>query len=414
MSEERWIRKRLDAHAAELTRELRASPRAAGHPAPEELVASVEWIPYGPTGADGEACEIAATLGSVEAEYGTIRKAAGLFEAPHRATLRVHGADRLDFLNRMLTQDVRGLQAGDVRASFWLNRKGRIEADLLLIERGDDLLIDVDVHRAEIARSTLEAFRFTEDVMIENVSTAWHRLLLHGRESMRLLGRAVGDETLMIDPGHHHVLSIAGVDVTAVRWDETGEPGFALLVPAAQVENVWEALLAAEVATGQGTRRARPIGWYAYNIARIEAGTPLFHVDFGPDNLPHETGVLHERVSFRKGCYLGQEIVARMESLGKPKQRLMGLRVTDDVLPVAGSEVFEKSEGGLGALVGVVTSSTLSPMLSAAPIAFAMIRTKFSEAGTEVLVASEGAQATALVQPLKFWSREANAAGVVT
>src|SRR6185436_21150893 len=78
------------------------------------------------------------------------------------------------------------------------------------------------------------------------------------------------------------------------------------------------------------TGLARRIGWHAYNIARLEAGWPIFNIDFGPDSLPHETGVLNDRVSFKKGCYLGQEVVARMQSLGHPKQRLVGLKAVEE------------------------------------------------------------------------------------
>ena len=99
---------------------------------------------------------------------------------------------------------------------------------------------------------------------------------------------------------------------------------------------------------------------HAFNVARIEAGSPLFLVDFGRQALPHETGLLARRVNFKKGCYLGQEVVARMESLGKPKQRLVALRMQQDRLPVSGAEVHEARDGGEA--VGRVTSSAPAPM----------------------------------------------------
>ena len=143
--------------------------------------------------------------------------------------------------------------------------------------------------------------------------------------------------------------------------------------------------------------------------SRIEAGTPLFHVDFGSDNLPHETGILDARVSFRKGCYPGQEVVARMQSLGKPKQVLVALRIAEDALPTAGSPVFERgADGEAGSPVGTVTSSTLAPMLGAASVAFAMVRTAHAQPGTVLSVPAEGARATATVQPsLRFLPEEA-------
>ncbi len=192
------------------------------------------------------------------------------------------------------------------------------------------------------------------------------------------------------------VVIVGGEEIVAVRRDQTGGPGFELTMRRAKAESVWDALLAAGQTLGDGRSRVRPIGWHAFNIARIEAGTPLFNIDFGTDNLPHETGLLAHRVSFTKGCYLGQEIVARTEHLGRPKQALVGLRPAGDLLPIAGADVVDAA----GKTVGAVTSSTLSPMLGAVPIAFAMVRQAALEGALRV--AAEGELTDAVVGPLKF------------
>jgi folate-binding protein YgfZ len=145
----------------------------------------------------------------------------------------------------------------------------------------------------------------------------------------------------------------------------------------------------------------RAIGWHAFNVARVEGGTPLFLVDWGREALPHETGVIARRVSFRKGCYLGQEVVARMESLGKPKQRLVAVRMNDDRLPVSGAEVHAETAGGEP--IGRITSSSPAPMLGSACVAFAMLKYASGEPGTRVRVAAEGDWAVGTVQPaLRF------------
>ncbi|MBX3362599.1 MAG: aminomethyltransferase family protein [Phycisphaeraceae bacterium] len=124
--------------------------------------------------------------------------------------------------------------------------------------------------------------------------------------------------------------------VTVVRDDATGEVGLELFVPADGARALYEALMGLAhdhegmPAGGAGKPRPpmlRPIGWHAFNIARIEGGTPLYNLDFGPSNLPHECGdeVLRSRVSFKKGCYLGQGDRARMEARGHPKVRLAAL-----------------------------------------------------------------------------------------
>ena len=140
---------------------------------------------------------------------------------------------------------------------------------------------------------------------------------------------------------------------------------------------------------GKGPGRAVRGGWHAFNIARIEAGTPLYYLDFGPDSLPHETGeeTLNDRVSFKKGCYLGQEIVARMHARQQVAKQLVGLRVHADALPVAGAHLFDEKDNQ----VGMVTSSTVSPVLSNACIGLGYLKKPFFALGTKVRVAAEGA-----------------------
>ncbi len=367
----------------------------------------VEYLPYGPAEADTETiCEIVGSYGAFEAEYAAIRQNAALMDCPHRGTLRIRGKDRIPFLNRMVTQELKGTKPGDVRASFWLNRKGRIESDLLLVECGDSMLADVDVHAAERTVESLQTFLFSEDVEIESATAEISRFELHGPSALALLSGtipAIG----RLAPGTCASGNLDDMTLTVARWDSTGEPGFILFVQRTHAEAMWTRFLGQSI----GKKRVRAAGWLAYNTARIEAGTPLFNVDFGVTNLPHETGILRERVSFTKGCYLGQEVVARMESLGQPKQVLVGLSFKDDVLPVAESQVFSISPEGMGPQVGVVTSSTISPMLGAKPIAFAMVRTAAAVTDTDVLVNAEGRQVRATIGPLRTLPRRGDSRG---
>lgn len=378
---------------------------ATGHRQAIEL----EYLPYAtPEGV--EVCELVASFGSVEVEYAAIRRGAALMDAPQRGTLLVRGKDRREFLQRMLTQDLRTLAPGRAVESFWLNRKGRIDADLLLVELGDRLLVAVDAGAAASAVATLTSFVFSEEIALEDASASWHWLELHGPAAGRSL--ALAGATSIPALGEAAATTLGGVEVVLVRADLLGEHGWLIAVERARAGEVWDALLAVEDETPspsgtQRRRRVRPIGWHAYNIARVEAGTPFFQIDFGTANLPHETGILDRRVSFTKGCYLGQEVVARMHSLGKPKQMLVGLRPSRDLLPVAGSQVFERAaDGSMGAQVGAVTSSTLAPMLSAAPIAFGMVRAAQAEKGTTLLVNAEGEQCEATVTALRSWPLE--------
>lgn len=376
----------------------------------------LETIAYGPgldaqQSADAEPCEIVALFDAVETEYGSLRRGAGLMDCPHRGTLIITGQQRVEFLNRMLTQQFADATDGAARESFLVSRKGRIIADLLIAVLADRALIDVDVHQAAETAAALEQYLFAEDVQIRDATEDMHRIAVHGPNAAALISEATGGQNVALELGCCASLKIADVDVAMARRDQTGDPGLELFIAAADAPAVWQALLdAAEALNDELGRFHRPVGWHAWNIARIEAGTPMMNIDFDTTSLPHETGVVASRVSFRKGCYPGQEIVARMQNLGGPKQRLAGLRIRGEVLPVAGTEVFSRPDVDNGATigepVGVITSSTLSPMLGAQPIALAMLRTKNAPDGATVMVAAEGEMASATVGPMQFWSRE--------
>lgn len=383
-----WIARESDRIAAQVA----SSERPGAATASRDGGFEIEYLPYGPGNEQGEpTCEIVASYGRVEPEYAAIRRGVGLLDAPHRAVIEIVGADRLSFLDSMITQAVGSLAPGEVRRSFWLERTGRIVSDLVVANLEDRCLLEVDVHAAARTVETLDNYLFAEDAAIEWTPGSLVQLRLHGPASLAVLTDLLEEGT---PPGTDAVTTgrLAGGPVTLLRCDETGEPGVALIVDRARAESVWDALTAW---TGASDARVRPVGWSAWNAARIEAGVPVFNIDFGSDALPAETGVLEDRVSFNKGCYLGQEIVARIHSLGQPKQRLVALDLGDDGLPVAGAQVFARSETpdgtpGFGPQIGGVTSSTLSPMLGARPIALAMIRTEQSETGTRVLLTAEG------------------------
>ncbi len=361
----------------------------------------VQYLPW----ADGgePVALVPASYGSVEVEYAALRRGCALLDGCARGLIRVRGTDRLDVLQRMLTQDLRGLEPGGVRRSFWLNRKGRIDADLAVVAFDDHWLLECDALDAAHAATSLSSFIFSEDIELAH-EPALRRLTLAGASTFEALA-AVGAETgaLAQSDARAGLVQVAGIPCHAWRLDWFGVPTVHVACGADRTAELWKALVA-QVDLAHGRRRVRPCGWYAQNIARIEAGEPWFHVDFGRESLPHESGVLRERVSFTKGCYLGQEIVARMESLGKPKQVVTALRIVGDALPTAGEQVFSLTEGGgLAEQVGAVTSSTLSPMLGAVSIALATVRTAHAAPGTVLAVNAEGMTARAVVQPsLRF------------
>ncbi len=428
----------------------RSSPLLSHHTA---LGAAL--LPYGPAESGVQLVEAFAPFGL---EYAAIRTGAALFDAPSRGLLRVIGPDRAAFLQRMVTQDMRGLEPWHFRRAFWLNRKGRIDADVLALELptfrhafmqegvvlggiadAGSTLLELDVHSAAATAKSLGAFTIGDDVVIDDLTEQVHQFQLHGPQTLTLLAQSA---THVAGPTLEALASgqACAIEITAaangtrcpalvVRHDLTGDPGCSIICDAANARAIYEALShlppvpinegGALVAGSPPHRRlARRIGWHAINVARLEAGTTLYNLDYGPTSLPHETGpeTLASRVSFTKGCYLGQEVVARMQSLGHPKQRLVALDFTADggasPQPVTGSLVFVSADLAQPP-VGAVTSSAVSPMLGGRTICLAMVKFASSAAGTplSVLTAPGSAPVAATVrESLAFWRRGSIAA----
>jgi folate-binding protein YgfZ len=392
--------------------------------------------------------DVPAALAPIEMEYAAIRKHCGLLDMAMRGVLEVTGPERLDFLNRMITQELRGtggakkaqgmaaadakpFELGDVRRSFWLNRKGRIDADLRVLNLRDRVLLEVDALAAERTRAGLDSFIIAEDCAIKDITQATHRLALHGPTAWELLRLATSEAgARQPAPDECGEVSIAGAACVLYREDSAGVVGYELIVPAdaatkivgrlielghdaahSEFAEAGRAIALRQAADPTTTIRMQPIGWHAYNLARVEHGTPLFNVDFGPENLPAETGVLEDRVSFTKGCYLGQEVVARMHARGQSKQTLVAVRFAKpaDVdgyppLPEAGAPVGTIGAGGMLTPIGTITSAVPSPMLGMAPVALAQVRTTNATAGTVVVADAEGVRLTGTIQPtLNLW-----------
>ena len=334
----------------------------------------------------------------VELEYAAIRKGCALVDLPQSGAVEATGADRMDFLNNLVTQELKGLEPMRSVRSFWLNRKGRIDADLRIIDTGDRMLMAVDALVAGETAQALAEYVFAEDVTLEDASERTHVLALHGpRAAQALMAVADTDEHVGLEPGHAMTVMVAGEQVLVEREDSAAEPGLVLTMRTEAARPIYVALANVDI--------VRPCGWMAYNIARIEAGWPLFQIDFDARSLPAETGVLDDRVSFTKGCYLGQEVVARMHALGKPKQIVVALRLTEGHeprLPEEKAEIF--ADESAEKAIGTVTSSTIAPMLSATPIALAQVRTAHADVGTTLFVQAEGTRASFEVQPqLASW-----------
>jgi len=347
--------------------------------------------------------EIVSTFGEPQAEYAAIRKSAALMDLPQRGILELTGKDRLPFLNNLITNQTydkatkTGMPAGSGVYAFLLNAKsGRIATDLNVLELGERTLLEMDRRLLSQVKDALEKYRFAEQVKLSEGS-AWHEIALHGPQAAVLLSELSG-KSVDLQLLASAAIELFGASVIAWRDDPAGVPGYHLLIPTDSVRSVWLNLISLSESSELGKRKLRPAGWAAFNAARIEAGRPMFGIDFDETILPAETGQMARAVSFTKGCYPGQEIVARMHARQVVAKQIAGLKFADDALPIAGANVTDDQ----GNIIGGITSSTISPMLSNTAIAIALLKRPFFSTGTVVNVPAEGAMRKAVVTESPF------------
>ncbi len=338
-------------------------------------------------GAGADPTEIVANFGDPEGELAAISLGAGLLDATHRGVIETHGSDRLEFLGRMLTNAVRDLPPGRWINAFWLNRKGRIRADLRVLALPGRTLLETDDAAIPGAIESLAEFVIADDVTIRDARPDTTRLSIVGPLAAEALARlAVGDDARSIadlSPGAVAEARLADADCVVFRDDSLGIPAYELVTPRDLLPRIHRHILEAGAASDElNGPRVRAVGIDALESLRVHAARPAYLIDFGAESLPHETGVLRDRVSFTKGCYLGQEIVARMESLGKPKQIVVALECDSHDAPSAGDLLFpagsQTDSDSRPDAVGVITSSAAG-FDGAHAVALAQVRTQHAD-----------------------------------
>ncbi len=273
------------------------------------------------------------------ADFVALTRAAAIVERPGRGLLRLTGKDPVGMLNATLTNSVPEDAAGGTYALL-LNPKGRVQADLRVLKSGEGVVVDTEPEGADAARGILGRYAPFSRVKLEDLSDEWSVLGLYGPSAGELLGGLDLDEhrTAQVEIGGETLLA------TGVA---TPVPGYDLLGPAETLARVRETLLA---------RGAAPVGPDAYETARVRAGVPRFGADLTPENFPGEAGVLDRAVDFGKGCYPGQETVARMRYRGHPNKTLYRVSCKDET-PAPGTPILQGEK-----TVGTVTSVAPLPM----------------------------------------------------
>jgi folate-binding protein YgfZ len=309
----------------------------------------------------------------LDAEYRQLREECGLLDRSARGKLAVRGPDAAEYLQGQLTNDVEALEPGEGQYAALLDRKGHMQADMRVLRpAAEEILLDTEPEALEAVLRHLRMYSIGREMEIADLTAERAILSLIGPRSAEVAGTAVLPENACA------TASVGGVECLAAGAAD----GVDLIAAAPDAARLREALLDA------GAVEVSPA---AAEILRIEAGTPRFGAEMGPETMPAEAGIVERAVSFTKGCYIGQETVARLHYKGKPNRHLRGLRLSGaKVEPGAALRLGEKEVGRLGS-VGV------SPALG--PIGLAILRRE-AEPGEELSVGEDGV--TARVAALPF------------
>lgn len=309
--------------------------------------------------------------------YQAARESAALIRRERNVVLRLTGTEREEFLDNLCTNRVAGLAAGAGTRAFMLNpTKGRVLADFLAAATDDALLLDCEEGCADTVEELLQRYYFGQDVTIERRADVTVLSLQGPRADATL--EAIGAVAPAAVPGSHVVTTMAGVEGRVLRWSETGEPGVRLWVPVDAVDEVERALVEAGAVVASAE---------AWTLLQIEAGVALFGRELTQETIPLEAPT-ENAISHDKGCYPGQEVIARLWARGRPARHLRGLRLDAPLAPGARLDADDKPG------VARVTASAESPELGA--VALAYVQRNYAEPGTALRSGQVGAVVAAL------------------
>jgi folate-binding protein YgfZ len=329
-------------------------------------------------------------FGNAAAEYKMVRSMAGLIDRCHRGLLQVTGPDRFTFLQGMLSNDLRDIKAGEAQYATVLSQQGKVLGDVRVLQSENSFYLDLwDFIKDKIV-AHLNRYLVADEVEIADRSEGYGILSVQGPRSRELLQKLVEQGELPDRPALHTMVDVDAAKICVVSDSHTGEAGFDLIIPVDALDDV--ARRAADIG------RHYSAGWVgeeAQNTLRIEAGIPRYGVDISEDNLLLETGLEHA-VSFKKGCYLGQEVVERIRSRGHVNKKLCGFLLDGQDPARAGDLIF-----AAGKAIGAITSSVYSLAL-ARPIALGYLHRDFWAPGTIVAVNRGGESIAAAVAELPF------------
>jgi glycine cleavage system T protein len=331
----------------------------------------------------------------IEGEYQSARGRAAVFDVSHHAKVEVTGADAVTFLQNLSTNDVAKLPVGAGCEIFLTNAQARVMAHavvyrLLLPDGREGLWLDAVPGLAEKIIKHLDHYLISEQVELADHTRQLAQIHLAGPQAPQVLEKALHGEVLGLEE-LQHTMRAFGADATChvCRHSPLGVPGYDIVCANNQAPAVWQMLIQAGAA---------PAGFEAYELLRVEAGTPVYGKDMDESNLALEVGRTQQAICYTKGCFLGQEPLVRIRDLGHINRLLLGLNVEGGEPVPRGVKLLQG-----GKEVGQVTSSVVSPAMGSV-IALAYVRRGWQEPGTALEVEAAGGRWPASVVALPFIS----------
>ena len=279
-----------------------------------------------------------------------MRESAGVFDVCYTGKLRVSGRDRVRYLHNMLSNDIKNLARGKGCYATLLTHQGRMESDIFVYAFEEEIRLECSPPGRPRLFDTLSKFIVADKVIIEDCTQRFGIVSIQGPDSRKRIEELLGLSLDLHGALDHQPLKQPSGDWAIVHRDRTGCEGYDLWAPVADFPDLWQKCVA--------SLRIAPAGHTALNWLRTEAGIPWYGVDMDDKTLPMEMGLV-DALSMTKGCYRGQEIVARVMHRGHLDRRLGAVAVENSQLPLARSEVRRD-----GKKIGEITSSILSPRLS--------------------------------------------------
>ena len=284
---------------------------------------------------------VATGFGDVTAEYHATLSGAAIADTSHRGRILARGKDTLDLLNRLSTNLVDPLPLGAGQSSVITNGKGRVVDWVTLLPWGGDVLLATSPERRSEVAGWIDTFIFDEDTSLEDITEATAMMSVLGPSGEAVVERLLGVPVDSLPALGCLTASWQGKEALVAKTNPAGQPGFSVVVPAASGEALWAA------AAGLG---AIPVGKDALEALRIEACVPQWGNEFTEDNNPLEAGLLGE-VSWTKGCYTGQEVVARLYNYHRIQRFMVSVELPADAGCIPGTPLLVD-----GAVAGRLTS----------------------------------------------------------